>query len=751
MKKRIVAFILLTVTLVSCACSANPVDTDGKIISSNDVKLVATEEENIVTQNIICTEKISLRDGEWGDMTWREIMDKRTALGQIKYDYIVIKNGLNTEPRGFNRVGLFKYDISGLSLEDIGTATFNVTLSDIDKSKDIPFDIYWVDENWDPDTVTWNTKPDFLMEEPIIDNMLTGDLNKTDATEALKLFVASGKKEVSLMMVQTVMSDAESRICFFRSNELSFPYFAVYKDLVVGEGGYVERLVSDPQKNQAIWDHAKKMFDEWYERYTVLKAEPLNEASLIVSDESQYNKTSYSPGYNPNAKEWKAYKTRTFGDLTDMSEYVDVNSEPKFDKYGGIMDDALRQEATGFYYTKKIGERWWIIDPLGYPCYIRALSGITYSYQGSPKQRAAAEKLYGNNDNYEKWAIATTRRLKDDLYFNAGATPAGQIKTVVDGLAWQGGWSYMSQYGVTKGINNSKGGATTFSEKNTMPVFDPEFEVYCDEMAATRTLECLNDSNFLGYTTDNELPTQEDLIYDYLTVSPAKEVNLYSYACAWYWLVQMTGKENPTFDDIDEELEQLFKGFVWDRYYNVVCGAIRKYDPNHMILGTRFITEAKDAPWALRFAGEYLDCITINWYNAWEPSAENIYNFAIYADIPFMVTEFYAKAEENEDNLANTSGGGFFVKTQQDRADHYQSFTLRLLEAKNCVGWHWFQYSDNDPTGNPADLTSLDANKGVYSNTLKEYTDLTDDMAVINKNVYSIIKYFDAKYDQQSN
>jgi len=64
------------------------------------------------------------------------------------------------------------------------------------------------------------------------------------------------------------------------------------------------------------------------------------------------------------------------------------------------------------------------------------------------------------------------------------------------------------------------------------------------------------------------------------------------------------------------------------------------------------------------------------------------------------------------------------------------------------VGWHWFQYSDNDPTGNPTDLTSLDANKGVYSNTLKEYTDLTDDMAVINKNVYSIIKYFDAKYDK---
>ncbi|MBQ7294063.1 MAG: agarase, partial [Clostridia bacterium] len=104
------------------------------------------------------------------------------------------------------------------------------------------------------------------------------------------------------------------------------------------------------------------------------------------------------------------------------------------------------------------------------------------------------------------------------------------------------------------------------------------------------------------------------------------------------------------------------------------------------------------------------------------------------------------KAEENEGNLANKDGAGFFVKTQQDRGDFYQSFTLRLLEAKNCIGWHWFQYADNDPTGKTTDASSRDANKGIVSNTHKEYTDLTDDMAEINKNVYSIIKYFDAKY-----
>ena len=518
----------------------------------------------------------------------------------------------------------------------------------------------------------------------------------------------------------------------------------MYKDASVKDSAYIKQLVDDEAENQAIWDHAKKMYDEWYVRYMELVKTPLVEAELIVSDPTQYNKTSTSPGSNPSGKTWKTYNTRTFNDLADLSEYVDVNAEVEFDKYGGIKDETLRQEATGFYYSTKIGDRWWIIDPLGYPCHIRALSGIVYSYQSSPKQKEAAYEKFGNLD---KWAIATTRHIMDDLYFNAGASPSEQIKTVVDGIAYQGGGtSFASSYGTSIGVNNSNGGSTTFSENNTMPVFDPAFVTFCDEKAEKAVAPYVNDPNFLGYTLDNELPMQADMIYDYMNISPAKEVNFYSYACTWYWVVQMTGKENPTNDDITEELEQLFRGFVWDRYFYVTTNAVRKYDPNHMILGTRFLTVVKDAPWVLRFSAEYLDCITINWYSAWEPQAENIYIFATHADVPFMVTEFYAKAEENEDGLANTTGAGFFVKTQQDRADHYQSFTLRLLEAKNCVGWHWFQYTDNDPTGNPTDQSSIDANKGIVSNTHTEYTDLTDDMATINKNVYTLIKYFDAKY-----
>jgi hypothetical protein len=371
------------------------------------------------------------------------------------------------------------------------------------------------------------------------------------------------------------------------------------------------------------------------------------------------------------------------------------------------------------------------------------MNGISPSYQGSPNQQAAFERNFGGN--IQRWAIATTNHLRNDLGFNSKTGSVDALASVVNGFATFKALGIMSNYAKTKGIEASIGGRTRLSENNSLPVFDPDFEVYTDKRVAS--LVAPDDPYLIGYTSDNELAIEDHMLVDYLTIDPTKEVNYYSYACAWYWFIQMTGKENPTDADITPELADLFRGFVWDRYYYVVSNALEKYDPNHMFAGTRYLNEVKESEWILRVSGEYLDIITINWYGAWEAQANYIYDFARYADAPFFVSEFYAKSSDTEDNLACTSGGGFFVNTQADRGAFYQNYTLRLLEAKNCVGWLWFQYADNDPDGNPTDQSSLDANKGIVSNFHKEYTELTDRMAEINNNVYMLIDYFDSQYN----
>ena len=490
--------------LLSCACAAVPADViEGeaeladKIMSSDGV--VQMNSTDSTTKLITTNYMAYARAGDWANKNWHQILKERGLD-----DMIIIKNGFNMKD-SYCRVALFRYDISGVTADDIGYAQFIVRFNSLQSGMDVPFDVYWMDSNWDEKTVTMNTLPAKKQEAPLLSNCIFGGVGKVDATSALKTLVASGEKQITLMIVQKVNTDSETRINFVKSTELSFPHFMVFKDASAKDEAYVKQLVDDEAANKAIWDHAKQMYDEWYARYTVLKDKPLAKAELIVSDPSQYNKTSYSPGSNPTGT-MKEHKTRTYGDLTDMSKYVDLTVEPEFDVYGGIIDPQMRQEATGFFYSTKIGDRWWVIDPIGYPCHIRALSGIVYSYQNSPKQIEAAYELFGT---FDKWAIATTRHLMDDLHFNAGASPSTQMESVVNGIAVQKSVGFMSPYGTSIGINNSNGGSTTFSENNTMPVWDPAFVEYADVRA--KTIEdngWVDDTNILGFTTDNALPMQ---------------------------------------------------------------------------------------------------------------------------------------------------------------------------------------------------------------------------------------------------
>lgn len=740
--KKILALLLAALMLLGCSCAANPdaVDGDNESVADtaapeNDGGQTKISVREATNKMLTSVDAIYLRAGKHANKTYSELTSEFGTKGTIeaKKDSDLVK--YNDAFREF----YIKFDLSGLGRETykFESAKLIFSIKEIDSTVD--FSVYEIDLGADVDfsALTWNTRP---MGSLIAENYRLGEVDAPNIIEAVWDAVDFNDGILTLRFEQTIKSIAETSVANSVKLMLSSES---------DTGAYIYSLTNDGGKNREIWNYAQQCFDEWYPRYeqVLAKKESDPEIALIESDESQYTMIVNSYGSVPDGK-LSENKTRTFSALDDLSEYVDITAEQEYDKYGGIIDNALRQESTGFFYAKKIGDRWWVIDPLGYPCYIRSMYGVTIEYtSGSPNQRSSALRKFGSP---EKWGLATVRHLKDDLGFNL--TAAGDSYAtyyVEDGLFSQvavGGFA--GAYGIDLGINENQGGSTVFTENNTMPVFDPAFVTYCDNSAKKSLPSYAGNNSIIGFTTDNELPMQKTLLLDYLTLDPTKAVNHYSYAAAWTWLVNMTGKELPTEEDVTDELSELFRGFVWDRYYNVVCGAVRKYDSEHMILGTRFLHGVKDAEWVLRFANLYLDCITINWYGAWQPEAEDLKRMSTYGDLPIMITEFYAKAEECEGNLSNYDGAGFFVKTQNDRGYFYQNFTLRLLECKNVVGWHWFQYIDNDPEGSSADISSRDSNKGIVSNTHTEYTDLTEKMAEINKNAYNLIDYFDTKYSK---
>jgi hypothetical protein len=118
------------------------------------------------------------------------------------------------------------------------------------------------------------------------------------------------------------------------------------------------------------------------------------------------------------------------------------------------------------------------------------------------------------------------------------------------------------------------------------------------------------------------------------------------------------------------------------------------------------------------------------------------------ASKPFMITEFYVKAEDS--GLPNITGAGWLVHTQADRGLFYQTFVLDLLENGKCVGWHWFKYQDNDPGDPKAELSNLNSNKGIVDSHYTPYIPLLSAMRELNFRIYQLTDYFDSMSAQAS-
>ena len=753
--KKFLSLILTVLMLVSCAgCAASVPNDDsadyvGNMEDLSPTAVIANQETRVLP-----SDKAYVRGGKYAAKNWR-VINQEENLDTNSEEILLIKGGTTGD---YYRSPLFKFALSDIKNSTYNKVFFVPSFTYIDKSVDaIYFDLYKTSTSWNGDTVTYNTRPALSSSNKLATDVQISAMCAVDVTDAVKSAISSGQTSFSLCMTSAT---THTNVC--KINPGTSYLVATNLSSV---SNYTYDLTGDDTQNEEIWTYAQTLVNDWYNRYLDLKDQPTFDAELIVSDEDEFNKTVYSGG--SGFGNWtldnvsKAYATRTYDALDDLGDYTDY-ADQAYDRdvYGGWMNPSMRQEVTGYFYSTKIDGRWWLIDPLGYPCYVLTMSGVGSSYLNSPNQKEAALFRYGSE---EKFLISTVRWLKEDLGFNGG-----RETDVEEPLIKQVGMGIMSGYGTKIGTNASVGGSTVFSENNTMNVFEPGFVEYTNTKVETYTANN-EDTWLLGYTTDNELPMDENMLANYLQLDITKvingaSVNHYSYAAAWSWLITMTGKNDASAADITPELLQLFRGFVYDRYFNVIRNAFTEKGIHQMFLGCRFLTKVKNAPWVLRFSSLYLDAMTINWYGQWTPSADDIYEITTNSDIPLMVTEFYTKALENDgsfdnpmDPLKNTRGAGWIVRTQQDRGDFYQNFTLRLLESKAFVGWQWHQYLDDDDSPEVIyradgktwrDQSNIDANKGIVNNWHEPYEELCSAMAEINLNAYRLALHFDAKYAQ---
>jgi len=298
----------------------------------------------------------------------------------------------------------------------------------------------------------------------------------------------------------------------------------------------------------------------------------------------------------------------------------------------------------------------------------------------------------------------------------AGAWSAAQLYTT--------GIAYAPVINVASSVGRDgwlKGGVVDY--------FSPEFHDAADRVAQRLCAPQAKDPWVLGYFTDNELRwgrdwrSNESLLEGYLKM-PETSAGFQKAAA----FLKERGRAAATLTDADKDD---FLGLVAQEYARVTSEAIRRQDPNHMVLGCRFAGYPGDS--VIKAVGPYFDVISYHSYNPLPPS-DRLTQITELTGKPTMITEFSFKAMDS--GLPNTKGAARPVATQADRAAGFQAYVEALAALPGCVGFHWFEYRDEPKEGRRLD--GENSNYGVVKVDFTPWGTLTAHMRQVNLTIEAL-------------
>jgi hypothetical protein len=366
---------------------------------------------------------------------------------------------------------------------------------------------------------------------------------------------------------------------------------------------------------------------------------------------------------------------------------TDVSGKSTKKTYGGW--NRLNFDGTGFYRTELQDGIWHLVDPDGYSFLSVGLNSVKDSDELDIETELSEIEI----NTLGSWSDEDT----------------------FDSFAYTPRWNIMTQF------KNSDEEIEELFDADIMPVFYPGFETFVDEVAQSMA-DYASDPLVLGHFSDNELNFHKSQLVSSLALDTDNPM----YQAADEWMIEQYGSGYDS-DDISDEDEEKYQGYVAETYYRIVSEAIKTYDPNHLYLGSRLHSSAKSNPYIIEAAAEYVDVISINYYGQWEPNEDHL-DIWESVDKPFVVTEFYTKAIDS--GLENEDGAGWLVESQGDRSLFFENFAMQLLASENCVGFHWFKFIDDDGS-----------NKGLYDLDYQVYEELQTSMANITQNLYRLRSY----------
>ncbi len=299
-------------------------------------------------------------------------------------------------------------------------------------------------------------------------------------------------------------------------------------------------------------------------------------------------------------------------------------------------------------------------------------------------------------------------------------------------------------------------------------VFSPAFADAAAVIAGQLiTSDDISDPWLIGYYTDNELlwyysekwvdAPDNTLVEEFIKLGPTepgkiawKDLLYNDYHTHIGELNVAWGTNYGGFDDLlnvntittpaARVNKSHFLAQIADHYYSITSSAIHQIDPNHLILGDRYINKPLYQE-VVTAAGNYADVISLNLYNVFADNLEmeNLDEIARWTTKPIMITEFGSHAADS--GMPAYAGSlPAVLPTQRDNASVYELTMSEALRRPYVVGAHWFKYSDssvlmrlNDDGSKIYDGRS---NWGFVDINDTPYTDLTSLAALYNADLY---------------
>ncbi|MDR3698732.1 MAG: hypothetical protein P4L56_03795 [Candidatus Sulfopaludibacter sp.] len=385
-------------------------------------------------------------------------------------------------------------------------------------------------------------------------------------------------------------------------------------------------------------------------------------------------------------------------------------------RYGGFA--ATKAKATGFFRVEKVDGKWWFVDPDGHLFYstgvdcVRSEMGTrTEGRDGVYMALPPAELQQGSMASFYTWNLlrrfgAEWKNKWPDLA--ARRMSAWGINTVAN-------WSDPVMFGRQKAyVVQLSGLGMDVGWLGLPDVYAAGWAARVDAAVARQCDPRKEDPWLLGYFMANEppWPGREQLIADMILKAPETATQRELKA----WLAESDTAER----------RKSFIEHAFEKYVDVIAGAMRKHDPNHLNLGMRF---AGDPSPAMIQASKKFDVYSLNAYD-YAPNPARLQRISDATGLPMLIGEFHI----------GTPGRGMApglrqARSEAERGVAYRYYVENAAAFPAMTGTHWFQWLDEPVTGR---MDGENYNIGMVDVTDIPYPGLLEGVVAAHRRLFEV-------------